>query len=356
MRNLGKRYLNHQRRGEAAEGISEDDLNEIKQDISSFRYELLEILKDKGHKKSTTQESTEGGRKGSSLSSVSTSSFSESVNNGKSLERVPSYLMRKGRKGKKSLQYQDSSQHKPIKKAPIQDDDMSLPEFLKVRNVKNVVVAVNEMQKQSMRRRLSSTGTELARSFWASHIRQGTITEEQDNEDEEEHPSENIEMSNLEEKNTDAIQEDEEGDSVSSRRHQRSNQKENSEKMVSGDGKTNEEGKEETNSANSSDNSGETSGIVSNNNSFQSQDSVDEGVEPEEDEESLDQDVFPEDRSSQSQPVSVDSDTTIVQIHNTPRDWKAKRNSFPWMTLKDSGHESEPQETVRYVYNGVKNE
>ena len=38
-----------QRRSDS-EGVTEDDLNEIKQDISSFRYELLEILRNNGMK------------------------------------------------------------------------------------------------------------------------------------------------------------------------------------------------------------------------------------------------------------------------------------------------------------------
>lgn len=346
MRNISKRYLNYQRRGEAAEGVSEDDLNEIKQDISSFRYEMLEILKDKGPKKGSVIDKSDGARKGSSLSSVSTPSFAESVNGAKPLERVPSYLMRKGRKGKKSLQYQDSTQHKPIKKAPIQDDDMSLPEFLKVRNVKNVVTAVNEMQKQSMRRRMSSTGTELARSFWSSHFKQGTIAEEKDDAAEEGKTTEDIELNEVE-------KEKEMGDSAmaSSPDDSPTTPGRAAAKREHGDRKTNREGKEETNSANSSDNSGETSGIVSNNNSFQSQDSVDEGVDQEVDTDSLDQDVFAEETVAPTPTFFRELDPSKLP---EPRDWKAKRNSFPWVTLKDSGHEGDAQETNRYVYNGVK--
>lgn len=49
MRNLIKRYVAHiQRQKQQAEGVSEDDVNEIKQDISAFRYELLEILRNAG--------------------------------------------------------------------------------------------------------------------------------------------------------------------------------------------------------------------------------------------------------------------------------------------------------------------
>lgn len=48
VRNLVKRYVTNMQRNQQAEGVSEDDVNEIKQDISSFRYELLEILKNGG--------------------------------------------------------------------------------------------------------------------------------------------------------------------------------------------------------------------------------------------------------------------------------------------------------------------
>jgi len=44
-----KRYIAYvQRVKQQSEGVSEDDVNEIKQDISSFRYELLEILRNAG--------------------------------------------------------------------------------------------------------------------------------------------------------------------------------------------------------------------------------------------------------------------------------------------------------------------
>uniref|UniRef100_A0A915HER7 Ion transport domain-containing protein n=1 Tax=Romanomermis culicivorax TaxID=13658 RepID=A0A915HER7_ROMCU len=50
MRSLVKRYVAFvQRVKQQAEGVSEDDVNEIKQDISAFRYELLEILRNAGY-------------------------------------------------------------------------------------------------------------------------------------------------------------------------------------------------------------------------------------------------------------------------------------------------------------------
>ena len=51
MRDLIKRYIMSKIRGpQRGEGVTEDDINELKQDISSFRYELLEILRNNGMK------------------------------------------------------------------------------------------------------------------------------------------------------------------------------------------------------------------------------------------------------------------------------------------------------------------
>jgi transient receptor potential cation channel subfamily C len=50
MRDLVKRYVMKRQKAGQTEGVTEDDLNEIKQDISSFRYELLEILRNNGMK------------------------------------------------------------------------------------------------------------------------------------------------------------------------------------------------------------------------------------------------------------------------------------------------------------------
>ena len=44
IRNLIKRYLKYKGRGERSEGVSEDDLNEIKQDISAFRYVYFLVI------------------------------------------------------------------------------------------------------------------------------------------------------------------------------------------------------------------------------------------------------------------------------------------------------------------------
>lgn len=48
MRSLIKRYIMNKSRDKIDEGVTEDDINEIKQDVSAFRFELLEILRKNG--------------------------------------------------------------------------------------------------------------------------------------------------------------------------------------------------------------------------------------------------------------------------------------------------------------------
>lgn len=48
MRNLIKRYIINKSRDKIDEGVTEDDINEIKQDVSAFRFELLEVLHNNG--------------------------------------------------------------------------------------------------------------------------------------------------------------------------------------------------------------------------------------------------------------------------------------------------------------------
>ena len=48
MRNLVRRYVTVEQRKAESQGVTEDDVNEIKQDISAFRFELVEILKGSG--------------------------------------------------------------------------------------------------------------------------------------------------------------------------------------------------------------------------------------------------------------------------------------------------------------------
>ncbi|CAF0879664.1 unnamed protein product [Didymodactylos carnosus] len=49
IRELVKRYIMKRQQKDQTEGVTEDDLNEIKQDISAFRFELLEILTTNGY-------------------------------------------------------------------------------------------------------------------------------------------------------------------------------------------------------------------------------------------------------------------------------------------------------------------
>ena len=54
IRELIKRYIIKRQKNMNSEGVNEDDMNEIKQDISSFRFELLEILRSSGMKVTST--------------------------------------------------------------------------------------------------------------------------------------------------------------------------------------------------------------------------------------------------------------------------------------------------------------
>lgn len=61
MRNLVRRYVTVEQRKAESQGVTEDDVNEIKQDISAFRCELVEILKNSGMDTNVT--SGQGGGK-----------------------------------------------------------------------------------------------------------------------------------------------------------------------------------------------------------------------------------------------------------------------------------------------------
>ncbi|XP_044729543.1 transient receptor potential-gamma protein [Chrysoperla carnea] len=65
MRNLVRRYVTVEQRKAESQGVTEDDVNEIKQDISAFRCELIEILKNSGMNTSTASGmgSGSGGKK-----------------------------------------------------------------------------------------------------------------------------------------------------------------------------------------------------------------------------------------------------------------------------------------------------
>lgn len=60
MRNLVRRYVTVQQRRAESGGVTEDDVNEIKQDVSAFRCELVEILRNSGMNTSTANSGAPG--------------------------------------------------------------------------------------------------------------------------------------------------------------------------------------------------------------------------------------------------------------------------------------------------------
>jgi len=83
MRNLVRRYVTVEQRKSDNQGVTEDDVNEIKQDISAFRCELIEVLKNSGMNTSTATGVGQGISFGSIRGKLETflpySSFSESI-------------------------------------------------------------------------------------------------------------------------------------------------------------------------------------------------------------------------------------------------------------------------------------
>merc|ERR1719233_1109168 len=64
MRNLVRCYVTQEQRKAENEGVTEDDVNEIKNDISAFRFELIEIMRASGmNTQSATGPSGPGGKK-----------------------------------------------------------------------------------------------------------------------------------------------------------------------------------------------------------------------------------------------------------------------------------------------------
>ncbi|XP_037912948.1 transient receptor potential-gamma protein isoform X4 [Hermetia illucens] len=63
MRNLVRRYVTVEQRKAESQGVTEDDVNEIKQDISAFRCELVEILKNSGMDTNVSASQGTGGKK-----------------------------------------------------------------------------------------------------------------------------------------------------------------------------------------------------------------------------------------------------------------------------------------------------
>ncbi|XP_042237960.1 transient receptor potential protein-like isoform X2 [Homarus americanus] len=69
MRLLVRRYITEQQRKADEKGVTEDDINEVKQDISTFRYELIDILKKNGMNTSmvNAEDSSVVGKKGRAM-------------------------------------------------------------------------------------------------------------------------------------------------------------------------------------------------------------------------------------------------------------------------------------------------
>ncbi|CAF0722199.1 unnamed protein product [Adineta ricciae] len=62
IRELVKRYIMKRQQKDQTEGVTEDDLNEIKQDVSAFRFELLEILSTNGFKVQSMKKNPDTGK------------------------------------------------------------------------------------------------------------------------------------------------------------------------------------------------------------------------------------------------------------------------------------------------------
>ena len=54
MKNLVRRYVTQEQQKAENEGVTEDDVNEIKNDISAFRFELIEIMRQSSMKVSSS--------------------------------------------------------------------------------------------------------------------------------------------------------------------------------------------------------------------------------------------------------------------------------------------------------------
>lgn len=63
MKNLVQRYvIARQKRSNEHNTVTEDDINELKQEVSAFRSELLQILRESGMKAKTLNDSISGNK------------------------------------------------------------------------------------------------------------------------------------------------------------------------------------------------------------------------------------------------------------------------------------------------------
>ncbi|XP_030836430.1 short transient receptor potential channel 4 isoform X1 [Strongylocentrotus purpuratus] len=410
VKNLVKRYLKYSKRGEQEKGVTEDDLNEIKQDISAFRYEMLEILKNKDPviaPKSVKFQNGTGGNGPDPSRKTTNSSDDENK-----LHRVPSYLFRKGKKGKKSPSH-DQPAIKPIKSAPIRDEDYAMPDFLKVKNVKNVMVAVNELQKKSMRRRLSQAAVIEARAQEERRLSAASLSPDAIQEVAPPWKKPTLSDSGISEsvedppvpRKLDTVNEystEEEGVSQSGGSQERKDRDvddvDDSSRRSSLTGRAplrrekafasrmEEEGNPpvippadpNAPSPDASADSQSTSGIASTNNSFQSQDSReddlddenDDGDDDDDDDDDEDDDLHITEANATNSSEEIDEDASVDRVNLSPLlgssggvgdqplteipqlNWQSKRPSNPWT---DNNPPKDGIEMKRYVYNGFNN-
>ena len=349
---------------------------------------------------STTAKKTENGIPNSMETSASVNSISSvgstgsanstgaKISQSPSLERLPSYLLRKGKK-KKGAKTPVDENYKPIKVAPTNEmDDFSVPDFLKMKNIKNVVSAVNEM-KRSTRRKLSGP---IAEALLRKAAEMGeSVPEEIAEEDEEEYDT-NDDASSVDTRRQESIDSSIDGntgydsqqdlgrdnmgliteeDHLEERRN--SNVSRNGsaraplrrEKAFAG-GESNDskaedcgspestkekQGTEEEGGAGGSQSS---SGIASpnSNNSFQSQDST-EGQNRKDKEAGEEEDPLPDDDNG----ASPDSGRDSGHVPDGESDMAnmikpGKRASYLWGQKNKEAEDQNVEMTTRYVYNG----
>ncbi|XP_077983684.1 short transient receptor potential channel 4-like [Glandiceps talaboti] len=348
MRKLSKRYIANMKREDKADGVSEDDLNEIKQDISAFRYEMLSLLGQRSL----------GPPAAEPKSNCAMSSSQQIAPNGLPPHLQPGFGgFGSGRKGKK-YQYQNQADLKRIRIEPIQEENYSMPEFLKVKSVKTAISAVNEFRRQSIismkaRSRAGSASSVCSAASGAS-----------DNCNSPKTPKSNI-WHNPSRRTISAKPlleefeaEEEEDDNVGSPVHNVENVDESRRFKTFASGTIEADIPPRPRSpGNSMDDSQSTSGVASQNASFQSQDSSEDqdegavaGFPP--------PPMMPEMLRERENISSISGDVqrrdSIVsdekaEIADIPMlKMPAKRTSFLWGGRTPNGEEV----TTRYMYNG----
>ena len=303
-----------------------------------------------------------------SISSVGSNDSATKMTHSPSLERLPSYLMRKGKKKKSKVVDQDAN-YKPIKVAPTSEfDDFTVPDFLKMKNIKNVVSAVNEMKK-STRRRLSGPIAEalIRKAQEMGESQPEGIAEEDENEDGYDDDTSSVETRRQEsvDSSIDAMLEGR--DNMGLITEEIPEERRNSDVSRSGSGRAplrrekafaNDDAKADDGVSDPNDrgatspengDSQSTSGIASPNNSFQSQDSSEVDGQADKD------GILEEDDDGEGMRSLHDSghvpDGELAGVMKP-----AKRKSYLWTEKKDKSSEQDVEMTTRYVYNGIQDD